>query len=203
MTNPIEEAVALLPDMMRQRDAAMKEENADRDVNHGVVVLWAHEADTIIAAIEAMRDQRDRDKVIGNFVADQRPMDSEIAKIFEDNADELLWVNPAPDASPSREPSKTVTVTMTARSITASDQKARDDAIWNEAVKALEEYETLAKKSGCGDGNCVVWKPTGMHTNGGCACVRTASYDPSLRAMIDQLLRIAQKTARAMLKAME
>ena len=65
------------------------------------------------------------------------------------------------------------------------------------SVKAIEEYETLAKKSGCGDGNCVVWKPTGMHTNGGCACVRTASYDHSLRATIDQLLRIAQKAAGA------
>lgn len=27
--------------------------------------------------------------------------------------------------------------------------------------------------NGCGDGNCRIKKPTGMHTNGGCRCYRT------------------------------
>lgn len=49
----------------------------------------------------------------------------------------MAWVSPAPDASPPREPSKTLT--MTVGPIVASDQKARDDAIWNEAVKAAAE----------------------------------------------------------------
>lgn len=23
---------------------------------------------------------------------------------------------------------------------------------------------------GCSDGNCIIWRPKGMHTNGGCRC---------------------------------
>lgn len=35
----------------------------------------------------------------------------------------------------------------------------------------LKEYDTLSETiGGCGDGNCLVRKPTGQHTNGGCRC---------------------------------
>lgn len=32
--------------------------------------------------------------------------------------------------------------------------------------------EALNDIGGCGDGNCLIVKPTGMHTNGGCRCYR-------------------------------
>lgn len=36
---------------------------------------------------------------------------------------------------------------------------------------AIDEYERLrAAVGGCGDGNCCIQKPAGMHTNGGCQC---------------------------------
>lgn len=38
-----------------------------------------------------------------------------------------------------------------------------------EATKKLADR--LQEIGGCTDGNCVVWKPTGMHTNGGCRCL--------------------------------
>jgi len=36
----------------------------------------------------------------------------------------------------------------------------------------LDEY--LAAIGTCGDGGCIVLKPKGMHTNGGCRCSRSA-----------------------------
>jgi len=36
------------------------------------------------------------------------------------------------------------------------------------ALSALDN--TLATIGGCGDGNCIVLKPKGQHTNGGCRC---------------------------------
>lgn len=48
--------------------------------------------------------------------------------------------------------------------------------VWGGAVmdmveKALAEYRALATAvGGCGDGNCVVVRPKGQHTNGGCRC---------------------------------
>lgn len=36
---------------------------------------------------------------------------------------------------------------------------------------ALDRYERLAAHvGGCSDGGCVVVRPVGMHTNGGCKC---------------------------------
>jgi hypothetical protein len=37
---------------------------------------------------------------------------------------------------------------------------------------ALERYKKLTDRHGCTDGGCVVQRPTGMHTNGGCRCSR-------------------------------
>ncbi len=39
----------------------------------------------------------------------------------------------------------------------------------SEALSDLDRY--LAAISGCTDGYCVVVKPKGMHTNGGCRCL--------------------------------
>ncbi len=38
----------------------------------------------------------------------------------------------------------------------------------NDVAEHLQK--TLAGLVGCGDGNCLVDKPKGMHTNGGCRC---------------------------------
>ena len=38
-------------------------------------------------------------------------------------------------------------------------------------VPALDEYQRLRDGvGGCTDGGCVIKRPTGMHTNGGCKC---------------------------------
>jgi hypothetical protein len=37
-----------------------------------------------------------------------------------------------------------------------------------EALAKLDTY--LADMGSCGDGNCIVMKPKGQHTNGGCRC---------------------------------
>lgn len=40
-----------------------------------------------------------------------------------------------------------------------------------EILAALENYDSaLTLLGGCTDGNCVIKKPIGMHTNGGCRC---------------------------------
>lgn len=41
-----------------------------------------------------------------------------------------------------------------------------------EVREAQEKRDTqLQSIGGCLDGGCVVWKPNGMHTNGGCRCM--------------------------------
>lgn len=42
------------------------------------------------------------------------------------------------------------------------------DALLAEALRERDKY--LAKVGGCTDGNCIIVKPKGMHTNGGCRC---------------------------------
>ena len=38
---------------------------------------------------------------------------------------------------------------------------------------ALDEYEAIRNHvGGCSDGGCIVLRPVGMHTNGGCRCAR-------------------------------
>lgn len=58
-----------------------------------------------------------------------------------------------------------------------------DEEGWNAApdVKDTEKLQRIREASsnfhmsmeelgGCGDGNCIIVKPQGMHTNGGCRC---------------------------------
>ena len=42
----------------------------------------------------------------------------------------------------------------------------------NEKLKeAMDRYKKVVEYIGtCGDGNCVILRPVGMHTNGGCKC---------------------------------
>lgn len=41
------------------------------------------------------------------------------------------------------------------------------------ALAEMDEY--LARVGSCGDGGCIVVKPKGMHTNGGCRCSRNST----------------------------
>ena len=62
------------------------------------------------------------------------------------------WSQMKPDAGP-----------MTAEQI--------ESAAFSELRSALSEYEKLRDHiGGCMDGGCLVQRPTGMHTNGGCRC---------------------------------
>ena len=61
------------------------------------------------------------------------------------------------------------------------------------------EYLDLAEQiGGCGDGGCVVFRRTGMHTNGGCRCTRR--MDDARQRGVTRLLSKAQTLAR---KALE
>lgn len=39
-----------------------------------------------------------------------------------------------------------------------------------EAIEQLDAY--LSEMGGCSDGGCIIKRPVGMHTNGGCHCSR-------------------------------
>ena len=68
-------------------------------------------------------------------------------------------------------------------------------------VKTLAaEYLRRADQiGGCGDGGCVVFIRGGMHTNGGCRCVRSINADTAREWGIHALLSVAQRLARAAL----
>jgi hypothetical protein len=52
-------------------------------------------------------------------------------------------------------------------SILRDDKSAEQDRI-DAAVKRFDDHMALI--GGCTDGGCVIVKPQGMHTNGGCRC---------------------------------
>ena len=54
--------------------------------------------------------------------------------------------------------------------------------------------ESLEKLGGCGDGNCKVYVRPGMHTNGGCKCLR---HDPLLAERVLYLHKKEIKRLRA------
>ena len=70
-------------------------------------------------------------------------------------------------------------------------------------IKALAaEYLRRAEHiGGCGDGGCVVFIRGGMHTNGGCRCVRSINADGARERGVHHLLSAAQRLARAVLAA--
>lgn len=74
----------------------------------------------------------------------------------------------------------------------ASDEAPETSLAAHDAELLNKPFEGLP---GCTDGGCVVRKPTGMHTNGGCQCIRyqTAStIVQRLAALRDQRRRQAR-----------
>ncbi|RWG36828.1 hypothetical protein [Mesorhizobium sp.] len=60
--------------------------------------------------------------------------------------------------------------------------------------EAMRLYKLAAEFSGsCGDGGCVVLKPVGMHTNGGCRC-----SDDRMKAQ--RMMRAGQRLYEAIAK---
>lgn len=79
-------------------------------------------------------------------------------------------------------------------------QDCKDAADEIERLRALaRDYFSLAMHvGGCGDGNCVVLRPRGMRTNGGCRC--TSKMDQGRQRQVTRLLMKAQELANAALK---
>lgn len=65
----------------------------------------------------------------------------------------------------------------------------------SDAKTLAAEYLERAKLiGGCGDSNCVIVRPVGMHTNGGCRCVR--DMDAQQLMGVRSLLMKSQQMAR-------
>lgn len=54
---------------------------------------------------------------------------------------------------------------------------------------------------GCSDGYCVIKKPQGMHTNGGCRCLYYSDHTKLQR--VGQMLRIAHELSAAIKEVMK
>lgn len=75
--------------------------------------------------------------------------------------------------------------------IRLSERLRQADAAAANIGEALRLYRLAAEASGgCGDGNCVVLKPIGMHTNGGCRC-----YGDRMKAQ--RMMRAGQRLYEA------
>ncbi len=80
--------------------------------------------------------------------------------------------------------------------IAAADEITRLTARVRELEGLASSYLQAAKQvGGCADGNCVVLRPTGMHTNGGCRC--THDMDRARERGVARLLGMAQHIAHA------
>lgn len=81
-------------------------------------------------------------------------------------------------------------------------------AAWNSKLDApaSKGVETLARHyhsvatdfGGCSDGGCVIQRPTGQHTNGGCRCVQHLT--PTGEMGVRRLLMVAQNLVHTILK---
>ena len=62
------------------------------------------------------------------------------------------------------------------------------------AIRCLmaERDGLLAAIGGCGDGGCIIHRPGGMHTNGGCRC-NADKYKMSRYAMVERRIADAIK----------
>ena len=63
--------------------------------------------------------------------------------------------------------------------------------------RTVSEVEADLSKLGCYDGCCVVFRPRGMHTNGGCRCVRNMLDSENPRGKLEHVLRLAQERLHA------
>ena len=61
-----------------------------------------------------------------------------------------------------------------------------------ELIKLYQDQQD-ALGDGCGDGNCVIKKPVGMHTNGGCRCLYNLDFMG--RQRVGVMLQVSQKMA--------
>ena len=61
-----------------------------------------------------------------------------------------------------------------------------------ELIKLYQDQQD-ALGDGCGDGNCVIKKPVGMHTNGGCRCLYNLDFTG--RQRVGVMLQVSQKMA--------
>jgi hypothetical protein len=64
---------------------------------------------------------------------------------------------------------------------------------WMDKRAKVEELLSILSgfQNGCGDGNCKIKKPTGIHTNGGCRCYRMISeYALELASVADEIKHI-------------
>lgn len=61
------------------------------------------------------------------------------------------------------------------------------------AIALKERDDALRQIGSCGDGGCCVIPPEGLHTNGGCRCVRY----PEDKYRAERALRINQRFANA------
>lgn len=61
--------------------------------------------------------------------------------------------------------------------------------------KAIEQFRQMqnAIGGGCHDGYCVIQKPEGMHTNGGCGCLSHPDF--ATLQKVGHMLRAAQVMA--------
>jgi hypothetical protein len=82
--------------------------------------------------------------------------------------------------------------------IDLEENNARLAARVDELDNLASSYLQAAKQvGGCADGNCVVLRPNGMHTNGGCRC--THDMDRARERGVARLLGMAQHIARSLL----
>jgi hypothetical protein len=64
-------------------------------------------------------------------------------------------------------------------------------------AEAVERYRQTAEVvGGCGDGGCVIHRPGGQHTNGGCRC--TYRMDDTRQREVTKLLLVAQGIVKAL-----
>lgn len=86
---------------------------------------------------------------------------------FEDEAESIIrlcenWYQN--DGVRSDVRSSVISALMSAEKRGVEKERERTDV----EGKKLDEY--LSNVGGCGDGNCIIHRPKGMHTNGGCRC---------------------------------
>ena len=59
-------------------------------------------------------------------------------------------------------------------------------------ANSVEKFRSMQKIiGGCHDGYCVIEKPKGMHTNGGCSCLEDLNFQG--RQKVGHMLRAAQE----------
>lgn len=56
---------------------------------------------------------------------------------------------------------------------------------------------------GCTDGGCIFGHPGGMHTNGGCACVKELRMEPEMRMRFIRNIRLLREKVRHLREELE